>query len=228
MGDGRGWSVRVCVCVWRWPEVCVCVFLCNACVHVHEYNTLKKQRCCLQLMHAHYRCKTAAENTRRQADILIFLPICVTGVHDCVVLTWWPVRWRRAAFPAGRAGSLHSSSDVGASRRRSCHSSGTCRRKGRPQASERWTAGPPSHTQGSLSRSRWPGVSRGAMTGKRRWRTRNELLGEIKMEDAMRRVRSKVKTDEITRGEKMGWGCWEKKDWIRRGEQQSGREERMD
>lgn len=102
-----------------------------------------------------------SEKPRQRADICIFRLRRAMWANACVTLTWWPMRWRRAEFPAGRADSLHSSSGAGASLHRSCHSSGTCRRRARRQASERQTAGRPPHTPGSRSRSRWPGVGGG-------------------------------------------------------------------
>lgn len=205
-------DLTVCVCLCEDGQRCVCV-----CVHVHEYNTVIDRgvaysssvcvQACVNITDASLHQK---KHVCLQADICIFLPICVMGAYACVILTWWPVRWRRAVFPAGHAGSLRSSSGVGASRRHSCHSSGTCRRRGRLSASERQTAGPPSHTLGSLPRSRWPGVSGGGMKGKMRWRTRKKLFGEQNGGCSGEKAGSKVKTDETTRGEKMGWGCWEK------------------
>lgn len=117
-------------------------------------------------------------------------------VYACVILTWWPVRWRRAAFPTGLVGSPRSSSGVGASRHRSCHSSGTCRRKGRLSAPEWWRAGRLLHKPGSLSRSRWPGVSEGE-----EW---NEEWGTIYLRDIIQ------KGDEH-------WMRWRKKRRIRGG-----------
>lgn len=119
-------------------------------------------------------------------------------MYACVILTWWPARWRRAAFPAGHADSLRSSSAVGASPHRSYHSSGTSRRRGRLWASGWRTAGQPLHIQGSLSRSRWPGVSRGeGMKETMKWRMRGELL------------RSHKECKEVRKGTKRGvWKGW--------------------
>lgn len=133
----------------------------------------------------------------------------------CVILTWWPVRWRTAAFPAGHAGSPRSSSGAGASRRHSCHSSGTCRRRGRLSASEWRTAGPLLHILGSLSRSRWPGVSRGGM--KRKWDggTKDILFRKhngdrTRTRNEMKREKGDQRWKEMKQQEgKLGWGLLE-------------------
>lgn len=170
MGGGGLICPRLSLCV-KMTRVCVCV-----CVHDYKSCYYCNSGVWTRVTHAllHQSAHTKKKKTHQRADICIFRLSRAMWANECVTLTWWPVRWRRAAFPAGRADSLHSSSGVGASLHRSCHSSGTCRRRARRRASEWRTAGQPPHIPGSRSRSRWPGVGGGAMGRKIGWRSRRE------------------------------------------------------
>lgn len=192
--------------------MCVqCVFA-WLCVRTHAYSAVKFQPMfvCIYISYASLHQKI---HVCLQAGS-VCSPLCVCCV--CVILTWWPVRWRRAAFPAGHAGSPRSSSGADASRRRSCHSSGTCRRRGRLSASERRTAGPLLHILGSLSRSRWPGVSRGGM--KRKWdgERRTNYLGnimEMEREHGMRWSEKRgIRGEKRWNNKRGNWegDCWRK------------------
>lgn len=203
MGDGGLICPRLSLCakMTRGAYVCDCVCVCVqsyfewTSIEVYMTTNLAVtvfERAYTWLMHI---CTEA--QTRQRADICIFRLSRAMRAHACVTLTWWPTRWRRAEFPAGRAGSLHSSSGVGASLHRSCHSSGTCRRRARRRASGRRTAGRPPHTPGSRSRSRWPEVG-GGSSGKE-----NGVNPEAKTDRGGKRDngnRWKVRADETTKG----------------------------
>lgn len=221
MGDGRGRSVHVCVCVWRWPEVWVCVCVCrvflrNACVHVHEYNPLKSRgvacSSCIHITDARLQQKIHVCKLIFSYSSLSVSWVCTTVSYSRDDQWGGEEQSSQQAAPAVCILPLtlvHLTAAVVTAAAHAEEKADHRHQNGEQQA-HRCT-----HKEAYL-------VVDGLGSAAEEWQERGDeewgtnYLGN-KMEDAMRRVRSKVETDVITRGEKMGWGCWEKKGLDREG-----------